>query len=680
MRLVQLTFFVFIGIDAVNAQTPPQTEPGNKSIPGFDAAALDRNVDPCADFYQYACGTWRAQNPIPADRARWGRFDELQERNLAILRDILEQAAANTAKRTAIEQKIGDYYAACMDEKTIDQKGIGPIKPELDRIAALSDKTELAGEVARVHRIGANALFRFGSSPDFENSAQMIAEADQGGLGLPDRDYYLKTDTKSADTRKQYRDHVQKTFELLGERPDTAAAKAKVVMDVETALAKASLDRVSRRDPGKIYHKMRRQELAATLDPSFGWEKYLAGVNAPPIVSLNVAVPDFFKAVDSLIKINSLDDWKTYLTWHLVHSQSPLLPTVFVNENFNFYGKILTGAKELRPRWKRCVSFADGDLGEALGQKYVERTFGAEGKQQTLEMVKLIEKELGKDINALTWMTPATKQKAMEKLHLITNKIGYPDKWRDYSSVRIVRDDALGNSQRATQFEFHREVEKIGKPVDRSEWRMTPPTVNAYYSPQMNNINFPAGILQPPFFDKKMDDAVNFGAIGAVIGHELTHGFDDQGRKFDGKGNLHDWWTSEDAQEFEKRANCLADEYSNFTAVDSVKLNGKLTLGENTADNGGVRLGYMALLDELAAKSRPKIDGFTPEQRLFLAYGQIWCENQTDEVARLSALTNPHSPGKYRVNGVVQNMPEFQKVFGCRAGQPMVRQPPCRVW
>jgi putative endopeptidase len=425
---------------------------------------------------------------------------------------------------------------------------------------------------------------------------------------------------------------------------------------------------------------MRRQELVASLDPSFGWDKYLVGVSAPPIETLNVAVPNFFKAVDSLIKTASLDDWKTYLTWHLVHSQSPLLPTAFVNENFNFYGKILTGAKELRPRWKRCVSFVDADLGEALGQKYVERTFGAEGKQRTLAMVQLIEKEMGKDINALTWMTPATKQKALEKLHLITNKIGYPDKWRDYSSVKIVRNDALGNSQRATQFEFHREIEKIGKPTDRSEWGMTPPTVNAYYSPQMNNINFPAGILQPPFFDKKMDDAVNFGAIGAVIGHELTHGFDDEGRKFDGKGNLNDWWTAEDAQEFEKRANCLVEEYSSFTAVDSVKVNGKLTLGENTADNGGVRLAYMALLDDLAGKSAPKIDGFTPQQRLFLAYGQIWCENQTDEAARLSALTNPHSPGKYRVNGVVQNMPEFQKAFGCRLRQPMVRQPPCRVW
>lgn len=425
MRLFQLTFFIFIGIGAVNAQTPPQapkegeanresstpvvhpmplpnpplgvkTEPENKPIPGFDATALDRNVDPCVDFYQYACGTWRAQNPIPPDRARWGRFDELRERNLAILRDILQQAAVNTAKRTASEQKIGDYYAACMDEKTIDQKGIGPIKPELDRIAALSGKNALSDEVARTHRIGANVLFRFGSSPDFENSDQMIAEADQGGLGLPDRDYYLKTDPKSVETRTQYRDHVQKTFELLGDAPDKAKAKAKVVIDIETALAKGSLDRVSRRDPVNIYHKMRRQELVASLDPSFGWDKYLAGVSAPPIETLNVAVPNFFKAVDSLIKTASLDDWKTYLTWRLVHSQSPLLPTAFVNENFNFYSKILTGVKELRPRWKRCVSFVDADLGEALGQKYVERTFGAEGKQRTLAMVQLIEKEMGK--------------------------------------------------------------------------------------------------------------------------------------------------------------------------------------------------------------------------------------------------------------------------------------------
>ncbi len=700
-RLSHLMFVSFVSLGALIAQVPEgrpaeagnspaksashampvsKADPEHGSIPGFDATALDTKADPCVDFYQYACGAWRAKHPIPPDRSILGRFDELEERNLAILRDILEQASVASPKRSAIEQKIGDYYASCMDEKAIDKKGFDPIKPELERIAALADKSALADEVARLHRIGANVLFSYSSEQDFKNSSQVIAAADQGGLGLPDRDYYFKEDEESAETRKHYVEHVRKTFELLGQPAATATAKARVVMDIETALAKGSLGLVSRRDPAKVYHKTLREELALTLNPSFAWPKYLAEIKAPPIESLNVAVPEFFKNLDSLINTTSLDDWKTYLTWQLVRSQAQLLPSAFVNENFDFYGKILTGAKELRPRWKRCVSLADGDLGEALGQKYVEHTFGAKGKERTLQMVQALEKALGKDIAELSWMTPATKTKALEKLHAITNKIGYPDKWRDYSSVKIIRGDAFGNSERATEFEFQRQLGKIGKPVDRTEWQMTPRTVDAYYDAQMNNINFPAGILQPPFFDKSMDNAVNFGAIGAVIGHELTHGFDDEGRQFDAKGNLKDWWTAQDAEEFEKRADCLVEEYSNFTAVDDVKLNGKLTLGENTADNGGVRIAYMALLDDIAGKTLPKIDGFTPEQRVFLGFGQVWCVNQTDESLRLSALTNPHSPGQYRVNGVVQNIPEFQAAFGCRVGQPMVRKPACRVW
>jgi endothelin-converting enzyme/putative endopeptidase len=687
MRLFKVTFVLTMSA-ASYAQSQPthaktgtaKPAPRSEASSGFPATAMDPSADPCVDFYQYACGGWRAKNPIPPDRSRFGRFDELEERNLAILHDILEQAASTRAKRSALEQKIGDYYASCMDEKTIDAKGIQPIQRELERIAALAGKNALAEEVARLHLLGANVLFSFGSGQDFENSSEFIAQADQGGLGLPDRDYYLKDDNKSVETRTQYAAHVQNTFEMLGDSASTAAAKAQAILKIETALATGSLDVVARRDPAKNYHKMRRRELVGSLNPSFDWSKYLSGLNAPSIDTLNVAVPEFFKTLDSLINTTSLDDWKTYLTWHLARSQAPFLPTAFVNQDFNFYGKILTGAKELRPRWKRCVTFVDGDLGEALGQKYVERTFGAEGKARTLQMVHAIEKSLGKDIAELSWMTPATKEKALDKLHAITNKIGYPDKWRDYSSVKIVRGDALGNSQRATEFEFHRQMDKIGKPVDRGEWLMTPPTVDAYYSAQMNNINFPAGILQPPFFYNNMDDAVNFGAMGAVVGHELTHGFDDEGRQFDPKGNLRDWWTAQDAQEFEKRADCFVNEYSGFTAVDDVKVNGKLTLGENTADNGGLRLAYMALLDDIAGKTMPKIDGLTPEQRLFLGFGQIWCENVTDEAARLMALTNPHSPGKDRVNGVVQNMPEFQKAFGCQVGQPMVRNPVCRVW
>ncbi|MGE5647498.1 MAG: M13 family metallopeptidase [Acidobacteriota bacterium] len=647
--------------------------------PGFDISALDRSADPCTDFYQYACGAWMKNNPIPADQSRWGRFDELEERNNEILRGILEKAAAGGANRTPVEQKIGDFYAACMDEKGIDAKGLAPIKADLDRIAALPDKSALTAEIVRLHQNGVGALFSFGSGQDFKDSTQVIAQADQGGLGLPERDYYFKTDAKSVELRKQYVAHVQKMFELAGEQPAAAAAKAQTVMEIETALAKGSLDNVSRRDPANVYHKMTAGELAA-LAPAISWPRYFDGVGAPGIRSLNVAVPEFFKQMQTLISDVPLESWKTYLSWHVLHSSAPLLPTAFVNEDFAFYGRTLTGAKELRPRWKRCVQFTDSDLGEALGQKYVEETFGAEGKQRTLKMVEELERALGQDIEQLDWMTPATKKKAIEKLHAVANKIGYPAKWRDYSSVKIVPGDAIGNDRRATEFEFHRQLAKIGKPVDRNEWLMTPPTVNAYYDPQMNNINFPAGILQPPFYDNRIDDAVNYGAIGAVIGHELTHGFDDQGRQFDARGNLSDWWTAQDAREFDKRAGCLVKEYGSFTAVDDVKLNGKLTLGENTADNGGLRIAYMALMSTLAGRTTPAVDGMTPEQRFFLGWGQVWCQNVTDEAARMRASVDPHSPGRYRVNGVVRNMPEFQKAFACKAGQPMVAAPACRVW
>ena len=523
---------------AAGAGDAPAAAP--KPPGAFDISALDTTVDPCVDFYQFACGTWLKSNPVPADQSTWGRFHELMERNRMVLREILEKSSADDPKRTAVEQKIGDHYAACMDEPAINQKGLKPLKEDLDRIAALSGKQDLPDALIKLHRIGASALFSFRSEQDFKDSTQMIAAADQGGMGLPDRDYYFKEYAKSQQIRSQYVEHVAKILALAGDSVEQASAGAKAVMEIETGLAKGALDRTSRRDPQKVYHKMTVKELAA-LAPSFPWDRYLTGIGGPKVEALNVTEPAFFQQMEKLLSSTSLDHWKTYLRWHLLHNNAALLSTGFVDENFAFYGKTLTGAKELRPRWKRCVDLADNELSEALGQKFVEKTFGEAGKKRTLTMVAALEKALAADIEALPWMTPTTKKQALGKLQAITNKIGYPDKWRDYSRLQIQRGDLLGNSKRASEFEFLRQLDKIGKPIDPGEWFMSPPTVNAYYDPQMNNINFPAGILQPPFFDNRLDDAVNFGGIGAVIGHELTHGFDDQGRQFDAKGNLRDW-------------------------------------------------------------------------------------------------------------------------------------------
>ena len=671
----KIAFLVPLCLSALSAQT---AGPANSSPGHFDPKAIDPTASPCQDFYQYACGNWIKQNPIPADQSKWGRFNELDERNKAVLRQILEDAAKPSPNRDATAQKIGDYFAACMDEKAIDARGLAPLQPELDRIAKISAKEQLAAAIAHLHRIGSGALFGFSSGQDFKDSTAVVAQLDQGGLGLPDRDYYLKDDPKSVELRQKYVAHVQRMFELAGEKPETAKAHAATVMRIETDLAKASLDRVSRRDPEKIYHPMKKPDVAQ-LSPSFQWASYFTDSGAPQFESVVVSWPDFFKAIGTEIQSVGLADWKTYLTWHLLHSQAAFLPTTFARENFDFFGKTLSGAQEMRPRWKRCTDFTDADLGEALGRKFVERTFGAEGKERTLKMVAALEKALGEDIEKLPWMTPATKEAALIKLKAITNKIGYPDHWRDYSTVVIKPDDPLGNTFRATSFEFQRQLDKIGKPLDRLEWAMTPPTVNAYYDPQMNNINFPAGILQPPFYDNKADDATNFGGIGMVIGHELTHGFDDEGRQFDAQGNLKDWWTPEDAKEFEQRAACVADEYASMTVIPGVHVNGKLTLGENTADNGGARIALMALLNTIGTNTG-KVDGFTAEQRFFLSFGQIWCGNERDEAVRLQVQTDPHSPPKLRVNGVVQNMPEFQKAFSCRPAQPMVKANACRVW
>lgn len=670
----QLFARVGMGLLLFSAVALSQSAPSS----GVDLSAMDRTVNPCQDFYRFACGNWMKENPIPAQYAVWGRFQQLADRNQEILHQILEDSAKHQ-DRSPIDEKIGGFYASCMDEAAADKKGDEPVMPDIDRIRAIKDKSDLAAEVAQLHHQGVTVFFIFGAAPDADKSTIEVANADQGGLGLPDRSYYLEA--KDEQTRKKYVEHVSKMFQLLGESPAQADARAQAVLTLETALAKASLDRVSRRNPHLTHHKMSLADFE-TLIPNFNFKAYLTDRHAPEFSSLNVAVPDFFKALNAAIEATSLDDLKSYLIWHDVSNYAPLLSKQFVDLNFDFYGQYLTGAKELLPRWKRCVQLTDRSLGEALGQKYVEKAFAGQSKKKTQQLVKIIETEMESDIKSLTWMSDTTKQQALAKLNGVTNKIGYPGKWRDYSSVKIVDGDLVGDAERAREFEVHRNLNKIGQPVDRSEFGMTPPTVNAYYNPSENNINFPAGILQPPFYTSTADMAVNFGGIGAVIGHELTHGFDDQGRQYDADGNLRDWWTSQDGAEFKKRADCIANEYSNFSPVEGENINGRLTLGENGADNAGIRLAYMALLGgiENGTVDKDALDGFTPQQRFFLGYAQIWCQNQRPESLRTSLRTNPHSPGEFRVIGVVENMPEFAKAFGCSAGQPMVAANGCRVW
>ena len=668
-------------LSAIDEGKPRVADP-TVLIPGFDIDALDRSVDPCVDFYKFACGNWVAQNPIPADQSVWGRFNELAERTRLLLRDIVEKASQPHLNRSPVEQKIGDFYASCMDVSAIDKLGTKPIQPELDRIATIRTRDDVIETIAYLNLRGVRAVFVFYPHADLHDATMTIANIDQGGLSLPDRDYYLKTDPKSVETREKFAAHVQKMFELLGDKPKAAADEAKTVMHLETELAKASMDRTARRNVESRDHKMSVAKLSA-LAPNFDFPRYFTAVAAPEFTSLNVGNPGFFKAISGTFDSVPVADWKSYLRLHLLRATAGVLDTPFVQEEFEFERKYLAGVRELEPRWKRCLEYTDHELGEALGQLYVERAFGADAKQRTREMAEAIFAAMSQDIDSLTWMSDATKKAAHEKLAKVVDNIGYPDKWRDYSTVNILRGDAMGNLYRTSAFEFLRQVNKIGQPVDPTEWLASPPTVDAYYNPSRNDINFPAGILQPPFYDNRLDDPVNFGAIGAIIGHELTHGFDDQGAKFDPTGNFRMWWTKEDFAEFEKRGRCLVDEYSGFVAIEDVHLNGELTLGENTADNGGLRLSYMALESRLKHRSSAataKIDGFTPEQRFFLGFGQIWCQNVTPESARLRAITDSHSPGQYRVDGVLVNMPEFQQAYGCKAGQPMVSANRCRTW
>jgi endothelin-converting enzyme/putative endopeptidase len=647
--------------------------------PSLDMTAMDPSVNPCVDFYHYTCGGWIKKNPIPPDQARWDVYSKLQYENEMFLWGILEEAAKPAANRSAARQKIGDYFQACMDEGGVEKADAAPLKPELDAIAHLSSIHELAELAAREHLDGVRTLFGFGSNQDFEDSSRVIAFATAGGLGLPDRDYYVMDDAKMREIREKYLAHVGRTFALLGDDARTAAAEAQTVMAIETTLAKASLTRVEQRDPYKLFHKLALAQLK-TLTPSLDWDRYLATAGAGGIATVNVTEPEFYKEVQRQLTSQSLVNWKTYLRWHAAHSKAPYLSSRFVNENFAFYGKTLRGIDELQPRWKRCVQYVDRDLGEALGQVFVEKTFGPAVKAKAVAMTKQIEKAMEDEINNLPWMGAETKQQALTKLHSMVNKIGYPEKWRDYGSLHIERGDFLGNVDRAAVFEARRDLAKIGKPVDRGEWQMTPPTVNAYYDGQMNDINFPAGVLQPPLFDFKMDDAPNFGNTGATIGHELTHGFDDEGRQFDAKGNLKDWWTKDDAKEFEKRAQCVSDQYAHYIVIDDIKINSKLTLGEDVADLGGTLLAYIAWKNATRGEHLKAIDGFTPDQRFFIGMAQWACGSERDENKRVNAVTNPHSPDEYRINGVVVNLPEFGQAFACKVGQPMVKEKVCRVW
>ncbi len=679
MRFVHCALaFTFALATSAAAQTsavPIQTRP-------LDPANLDRSVPACTDFYHFANGGWVKTHPIPAAFSRWGSFDELQENNQSNLLTILRAASANgNNQATADLRKLAVYYSSCMDSAAAERNGAQPIASELSRIAALANRAQVESEIARLHSMGVPALFSFGAEQDAKNSTSVIAGMSQGGLSLPDRDYYLNPEKRYADIRANYQDHVGRMFRLAGESPAKAAIDAQRVVAIETALAKPAKTRVERRDPNANYHKMSAAELAQ-LAPGFRWPAFYSGEGRADISTINVQNPAFVKVADSLLSNAAIDDWKAYLRWHVIDATAQSLSSPFVNEDFRF-GSTLSGAKEMLPRDKRCARATDNGLRDALGQAYVAQYFTPAAKQRALDMVRNLESVFHDRILTLAWMSDTTKAQAEGKLASFTNKIGYPDKWRDYSTLNIQPGPFLNNVLAVRQYERRRNMARIGQPVDRAEWGMTPPTVNAYYNPQMNEIVFPAGIMQPPFFDPNADDAVNYGGMGAVIGHEMTHGFDDQGAQFDRDGNLKNWWSASDLEKFKHGTGLVSAQYDSYTVLDSVHVNGKLTLGENLADLGGLSVSYAALEKALAQKGRPaNIDGFTPEQRFFLAWAQIWRANTTPETARLRINTDPHSPGVWRTNGPLSNMPQFAAAFGCKPGDAMVRDESVRpvIW
>ncbi len=671
--ILAAVFAAFAGTSKLRASDDPAQHE-------FDAANLDRTCKPCDDFFQFANGGWLKNNPIPPEYPMWGSFVTLAERNQEELRGILEAASFAKALAGSNVQKLGDFYASCMDTTAIDAATLKPLVPEFASIDSIHDLPSLVERAAKLQTAGVEVLFAFGSDQDFMDSTRVIGEANQGGLGLPDRDYYTRDDTDSKKLREQYVQHVAKMLELAGDSTEKAAAEATSILTIETSLAKASMTNVELRDPTAIYHKMPIAD-AQTLTPNLPWPAYFRAVGSASLSEINIGQPDFFKALNSLLASVTLSDWKTYLRWHLLNNTASALSDPFVQENFAFNGKILTGAKELRPRWKRCTAATDQYLGEALGQVYVQKYFPPEAKARALDLVHNLIAALRADIPTLSWMSPATKKAAIEKFEAFGIKIGYPDKWRDYSSLKVDRGLYAANLLRAREFAYARDLAKIGKPVDRGEWGMTPPTVNAYYSPQMNDINFPAGILQPPFYDPKRDDAYNYGSIGSIIGHEITHGFDDQGAQFDAKGNLKSWWTPEDLKNFHDRGDCIAKQFDGYVVEGDLHQNGKLVEGESIADLGGAAIAYAAFEKSMEAKPREKdADGFTPEQRFFLGFAQNWAVNIRPELAKLQANTDPHPLPHFRGNGPLSNMAEFAKAFGCKKGDPMVREQICKIW
>ena len=647
---------------------------------GFDSANLDKTCKPCDDFFQFVMGGWMKNNPIPPEYSTWGSFTVLADKNQQALRQILEAAEKSSAPGGSNERKVGDFYASCVDTAAIEAAGTKPMDATLQRIAEIKNTRELEALAARLQQQGVGVMFRFTSNQDAKDSTQVIATALQGGLGLPERDYYLRDDEKSKKLREDYGKHVAKMFELLGDSPEKAGAEATTVVKIEASLAKASMSNVDLRDPNKTYHRMKVAEVQS-LTPDFSWDSYLKTAGHADVGEMNVAQPEFFKELNAQLGATPLDDWKTYLRWHVVDSEAAALPEKFVNEDFDFRGRILTGAKQIQPRWKRCVQATDRNLGEALGQVYVQKYFPPEAKAHALEMVHNLIAALRDDLKTLSWMGPETRAQATAKLEAFAVKIGYPDKWRDYSALKVDRASYLQNLNRGGEFECQRRLNKIGKPVDRTEWGMSPPTVNAYNNSSMNEIVFPAGIMQPPFYDPKADDAVNYGGMGAVIGHEITHGFDDHGSQFDARGNLKNWWSADDLKNFKERAQCVSDQFDGYVVDGDLHENGKLVLGESIADLGGLTISYAAYEKSLEGKQRPPAkDGFTPEQQFFLGWAQVWGANERLEYARLMANTNPHPLPRFRGNGPLSNMAEFARAFGCNKGEAMVREKACKIW